>query len=127
MTVVHACHRHREKRQTQKALRKETLTKRNTADLSLAGAGSSSSSYLAVGSWRAVVETHGGVLGRQTYSIRDDSVVDGRSGLPGMSCHAGPQRTIEDLEEAVFGILVVVYVAQYRRLMEVMGGRSQYI
>lgn len=41
-----------------------------------------------------------------------------------MSCHDGPQRTIKDLEEAVFGILVVVYVAQYRRLMEVMGGEA---
>lgn len=74
------------------------------------------------------METHGPVLGRQTYSIRDDSVVNGSIGfVPGLLCHAGPQRRIKDLEEAVFGILVVVYVAQYRRLMEVMGGRSQYL
>lgn len=32
-------------------MRKKTLTRRNTADLSLAGAGSSSPSYLAGGSW----------------------------------------------------------------------------
>ena len=44
-----------------------------------------------------------------------------------MSCHAGPQRTIKDLEEAVFGILVVVYVAQYRRLMEVMREEPLYV
>lgn len=61
-------------------MKKKTLTKRNTADLSLAGAGRSSSSYLAVGSWRPVVETHGAVLGPQTNSIRDDSVVNGLSG-----------------------------------------------
>ena len=50
---------------------------------------------------------------------------DGSIGfVPGMLCHARPQRRIKDLEEAVFKVLVIVYVAQYRRLMEVMRGRA---